>query len=320
LGLVPRHVVDVLRARLRESRTLPTSPPPRGGLTSSLTVLSAETAFTANVTFDATVNFRRVVIRPRTRAGASISVSTHRNNGYTHVMAHQDDIATTQHLWLRTMILERELPPGTVLLETPLSVRLGVSRTPIREALARLAQEGLITRRTRGYTVRELSPEEIIEVFEARIVLERAIAEQAAVSATELQLARLERVTNQLDQLIAALWTAGDDEDANAWIRSGIGPLNITWHQALRACANHHTLTRLLEQVLDTEKIYNPPMQQHNTEEIALGHRQHHEIVAALHRREPATAGDVMARHLQTVRSSKLAEIRARPGSPALQR
>ncbi|RBM21081.1 GntR family transcriptional regulator [Prauserella sp. PE36] len=224
-------------------------------------------------------------------------------------MTRPDDTATVQHQRLRGMILDRELPPGTVLLETPLSQRLGVSRTPVREALARLAQEGLITRHTRGYVVHELSPEEIIEVFDARIVLERAIAERAATAASELRLAHLEQLTDELDRLVRALWAAGDDEETAEELRARIRPLNVAWHDALRACGNNGTLTRLLEQVLDVQRIYNPLMHQHDAEEIALGQRQHHEIVTALRRRDPATAGEVMARHLETVRRSKVAEL-----------
>ncbi|MBN6038109.1 GntR family transcriptional regulator [Amycolatopsis sp. 195334CR] len=218
-----------------------------------------------------------------------------------------DDTASAQYQRLRGMILERELPPGSVLMETPLSQRLGVSRTPVREALARLAQEGLITRRTRGYVVHELTPEEILEVFDTRIVLERAITERAATAAGELQLARLEDLTDELDQLIRELWAA--DEPAAADIRARIRPLNVAWHEALRACGNNRTMSRLLEQVLDVQRIYNPLMHQHNTEEIALGQRQHRDIVTALRRRDPAAADQAMADHLGTVRRSKIAEF-----------
>ncbi|MEU3270282.1 GntR family transcriptional regulator [Saccharomonospora sp. NPDC006951] len=226
-------------------------------------------------------------------------------------MARQEDAATAQHQRLRRMIIERELPPGSVLLETPLSQRLGVSRTPVREALARLAQEGLITRRTRGYVVHELSPEEIIEVFDARIVLECAVAERAATAADDLQLTHLEQLTEELDALVKKLWTAtsGGDEQAAEAIRAAIRPLNVAWHDALRACGKNRTLAKLLEQVLDVQKIYNPLMRQHDVEEIALGQRQHNEIVTALRRRDPVTARDVMARHLTTVRQSKVAEF-----------
>jgi DNA-binding GntR family transcriptional regulator len=226
-------------------------------------------------------------------------------------MARQEDAATAQHQQLRRMILERELSPGTVVLETPLSQRLGVSRTPVREALARLAQEGLITRRTRGYVVRELTPEEIIEVFDARIVLECAMAECAATAADDFQLTRLEQITEELDALVKRLWAAAanHDDDAATALRGEIRPLNVAWHGALRTCGNNRTLARLTEQLLDVQKIYNPLMQQHDIEEIALGQRQHNEIVTALRRRDPKTAREVMTHHLTTVRQSKVAEF-----------
>src|SRR5215203_2125947 len=60
---------------------------------------------------------------------------------------------------LRGLILSQEIGPDTILVETALAARLGVSRTPIREALRRLEQDGLIERTSRGTRVVERSPE-----------------------------------------------------------------------------------------------------------------------------------------------------------------
>ncbi|WP_020496917.1 GntR family transcriptional regulator [Sciscionella marina] len=223
-------------------------------------------------------------------------------------MTVREGATAEQHRRLRQMIMDGELPPGSVLLETPLSKQLGVSRTPVREALARLAQEGLITRRTRGYVVHELRPEEIIEVFDARIVLECAIAERAATTADDFQLTRIEQLTEELERLLHRLRTAGKGARA-AKIRDEIRPLNVAWHAELRAAANSKTLTGLLEQILDVQRIYDPLMKQTEYEEIALGQRQHNEIVTALRKRDPQAAKDTMAAHLTTVRQSKIAEF-----------
>ena len=66
------------------------------------------------------------------------------------------------------------LVPATV------GVELGLSRTPVREALHRLENEGLVTKVTRGYMVRERSEEEVLEICDARIALESAVAHSAA--------------------------------------------------------------------------------------------------------------------------------------------
>ena len=82
---------------------------------------------------------------------------------------------------LRSDIVDWRLPPGTVLAEVELSARLGVSRTPVREALARLSAEGLAEPQSgRGVVVSEISLDHLDELFELRSALECRAAELAA--------------------------------------------------------------------------------------------------------------------------------------------
>ena len=91
-------------------------------------------------------------------------------------------------LRLREMILRGELAPGERLAEVALAERLGVSRTPIRQALPALAREGLLAAAgRRGYVVRSFSPEDVLDAIETRGLLEglsaRRIAERGASAA-----------------------------------------------------------------------------------------------------------------------------------------
>src|SRR5688572_3736315 len=81
---------------------------------------------------------------------------------------------------LRDDIIEWRLLPGTVLAEVEQSERLGVSRTPLREALSRLTAEGLTTAGGRGVVVTDISLEDIDELFELRETLEGKAAALAA--------------------------------------------------------------------------------------------------------------------------------------------
>src|ERR671935_2862006 len=77
------------------------------------------------------------------------------------------------HERLREQIFSGELEPGAELAEVALSEQLGVSRGPVREALGRLASEGLVTvRPRRGAVVRSLSAEEFLEAYQVREALE----------------------------------------------------------------------------------------------------------------------------------------------------
>ena len=85
-------------------------------------------------------------------------------------------------LQIRELLLRGELPPGERVFEVPLAQRLGVSRTPIRLALERLAQEGLLepAGAAGGFTVREFTMRDVWDALEARGVLEGAAARLAA--------------------------------------------------------------------------------------------------------------------------------------------
>jgi DNA-binding GntR family transcriptional regulator len=103
------------------------------------------------------------------------------------------------HAYLRNEILSNRLPPGTELQEQALSQRLGVSRGPIREALGRLAAEGLVSvRPRRGAVVHSLSTEEFLEAYQVREALE-ALAVRLAVPLLDRELlTELEKLTETM--------------------------------------------------------------------------------------------------------------------------
>jgi DNA-binding GntR family transcriptional regulator len=102
---------------------------------------------------------------------------------------------------LRAAIIRGHLKPGQRLNETALATTFDVSRGPVREALTQLAREGLVSiHRHRGATVARLSREEIEEIYELRVALERLAMERAVRLATEEDLAAMESVIEALQQ------------------------------------------------------------------------------------------------------------------------
>ncbi len=103
-----------------------------------------------------------------------------------------------------------ELVPGAPLVEKTLSADLGIGRTPIREALQRLAVEGLVTHHpNRGMFVTEISATNVQQVYEFRMVIDGYAARLAAVRATERDVAELKKLQVKLVQA-----TEQDDIDA----------------------------------------------------------------------------------------------------------
>lgn len=135
---------------------------------------------------------------------------------------------------IRGALLSGVFPPGQPLVEVSLAEWCGVSRTPIREALFRLAQDGLIVRGERGYYVRERSPEEIFDIYEARMILEPAIARSAAQRRNAVDLLRMEK------------WVTGDvdPEDDQAMVR-----VNRALHEAIWKASHNDALIDLVSRI-----------------------------------------------------------------------
>lgn len=101
--------------------------------------------------------------------------------------------------YLRQQILAEQLPPGTELSEAALSRGLAVSRGPIREAMGRLAAEGLVTvRPRRGAEVRSLTPQELVDAYQVREALEVMAVRLAVPGITESDLTRLDELVDTM--------------------------------------------------------------------------------------------------------------------------
>jgi len=126
------------------------------------------------------------------------------------------------HRHLRQEILANRLPPGTELQEVALAESLGVSRGPVREALGRLAAEGLVTGRPRrGAVVTSLSRDEFLEAYQVREALEMLAIRLAVPRLTPERFERLERLTG-----VMAECAARDDVD-------GFFEANAAFHDAV---------------------------------------------------------------------------------------
>ena len=138
---------------------------------------------------------------------------------------------------LRGAIQRGEFDPGTRLVEQRLAEELGVSRTPVREALYRLEREGLVTKVPhKGIVVREQDPEELKEVLALRGLLEGYAAALAAKKGDEELFDELEEIRKRSEE---ALEKNATDE---------LVKLNTQFHETLyRRCGNH----KLLELIKD---------------------------------------------------------------------
>lgn len=121
----------------------------------------------------------------------------------------EPDIGPRRALWelivsaMRRAIVLGELPPGLHLEEPALAAKFGVSRIPVREALVRLEHEGLVrVEPRRGAFIVGLSEDDVHDIYELRLLLERRASRRAAERIDAVGLARLESLADQMDEAL----------------------------------------------------------------------------------------------------------------------
>jgi len=139
---------------------------------------------------------------------------------------------------LRDLILTNVFRPGQKLVDRDLAEQLGVSRTPVREALGRLAMMGLVEARSRrGYYVKQYTAEEMTDLYEFRKILEVSAARLAAINADASQMQEFEDVLIKSDELAANpsnhANTVALDLELHGLIARASG--NESLHQAIKA-------------------------------------------------------------------------------------
>jgi DNA-binding GntR family transcriptional regulator len=202
------------------------------------------------------------------------------------------DITSVQYERLRHAIAEGAYGPGAMLLETVISTDFGVSRTPVREALSRLEQDGLVERAPRGWRVRTRSPEEILDIYEARLALEAAAARAAADRRTPFDLARLVSTHEQAAQAVAE----GRHE--------AVPKLFAQWHTALREASHNRTFDELITRICS--QLVGFPTPSEGPQNQALSLAEHEQVVGAVRDRDSDRAATKMAEHLARARDVRM--------------
>ena len=190
------------------------------------------------------------------------------------------------------LVANGTLAPGAALDEQTLSTSLGVSRTPVRAAVARLTQEGLVVNLPyRGAFVRRFTPDEIDGLYQVRSVLEGLAAREAAEHATEEALTTIRAI---LDECAAAL-EVGDID--------GYGRADARFHRALADAAGNPTLVEMLESLrLRVQVLRDIANNEAGLRERAA--RERVEILDALERRDGAAAARLLEAHINSVRET----------------
>ncbi|MGI5131256.1 GntR family transcriptional regulator [Pseudonocardia sp. CA-107938] len=202
------------------------------------------------------------------------------------------------HRRLRQAIVEGEFLPRERLIELELAEQLGVSRTPIREAMQRLAAEGLIQARARGWAVHEHTADEIRQIYETRIALEGYATRLAAERADDTA---IDRVVGLHHECL--------DEVAAGRLRGSVVELTERFHEAIFSAARNPRIAELI--LANSDFYFNRRIASAYTDaELVESIGTHQPIVDALTARDADAAEAAGRRHVELALSVVLRTLR----------
>ena len=179
--------------------------------------------------------------------------------------------------------------PGEWLREASVADDLGVSRTPVREALRMLASEGMVELvHNRGARVVRWSAEDIDEVYRLRALLEGQGAAMAARRALPAQVDHLDELEARFEESLS--------QDAPVW-----AGCNDALHAAILACASSPRLTTLLD-VVSSAPLVTRVMQRYGADDLARSVLQHRDVLTAIRHHDEDLAEAAMRGHILAAR------------------
>jgi DNA-binding GntR family transcriptional regulator len=231
-----------------------------------------------------------------------------RSNASTRCEPRDDSLAERIYQGLRIGILDGSLEPGSVLRQEQIAQRFSASRVPVREAMGRLEGDGLIVSRPRrGYAVQMLQHDEIVEIFELRVVLEEHAARIAALARTQDDIDAVALLVERMEQLARAGGNYGAD-----WAR-----LNRDFHMRLVASSRRRRLSTIVETLRDSVETY-VRAEMGLTGDVRSAMREHREILEAFRAGDAEGLAELSRRHIQGTARRLLDGLRKRSSAKAL--
>lgn len=197
------------------------------------------------------------------------------------------------------LINARVLAPGSRLDEQSLAAEMGVSRTPLREAIGRLAEKGVVEYRPyQGNFIRTFTTREVRDIYDVRRALEELAIRLTAARMTDEKLATIRAI---LDDIEAAM-ARGDVETVNAADRR--------FHDAITQFSENETLMAAIEDLSHQVQIIRM-MANQNPDVVSRTAMQRADILAALEARDADEAANLIGRHIGFVGASVIEALEA---------
>lgn len=214
-------------------------------------------------------------------------------------MAEETEMPQGQGAYRRLLdeIRSGTLAPGARLREIELAERLGISRTPVREAIRQLEADGLVSHLPRqGATIRSLDHAEVVELYEMRAVLEGTAARLAARAASDIELAELAALNAELAAVPAG---------------AAAREINRVFHRTLIEAARNRFLIKAMSALQKTLLILGPTTLAEPDRAVSAV-AEHGAVLDALLARDGAGAEVAMRAHVEAALSARIRGMRGR--------
>ncbi|MGB3715908.1 MAG: GntR family transcriptional regulator [Candidatus Promineifilaceae bacterium] len=199
---------------------------------------------------------------------------------------------------LKDALQHADLEPGQVLSETRLSESLGISRTPVREALRQLAQEGLVhVIPGRAITVAVHSVRAILDVVHIRLMLEPELVRLTTEALSAIEIERLVGAVRDMEE-------ACDHEEQTSWSRA-----DTRFHEILGESCPNQLLGEIVTQMRNRAHHLANIDSQTNPARLRACTAEHRAIVNSIANRDGKTASDATRTHIETLRESLFSRL-----------
>lgn len=204
------------------------------------------------------------------------------------------------HLTLRARLLDGSLSPGTRLDYKQLAIELGVSTTPVREAVTQLASEGFVELIPRlGAVVRSLTRNSALEFYEVREAVETFAAMKAAERISPRHLESLRQHFEIMQQLFGETTAKGSNHLADEGLIAFLDA-DLAFHKTILFAARNPALARTVEESHIQSRIFYADRGVHDVVRLARACKQHGNILEALEKRDGLAAAEAMRAHIRS--------------------
>lgn len=200
--------------------------------------------------------------------------------------------------FIQEEIASGRLPAGSQLSELSLARQIGISRTPVREAIRRLVHEGLLDQVPRfGTIVRTPQRRDIVELYELREALEGFAAGQAAARITPEDLAVLDRLCQKIQQLGERLGRSRKPALTGEALEQFLSS-DLAFHLLIVRAAGNGRLLQIVSESRMLPQVLGMKRQEHTAAVVAETYRYHQRILQALKKRDAAATQALLVEHI----------------------